>query len=753
MVVLLPLGITAKIWRGFRMSSRIVSDPGLKTELHMRPFLHRINIWLTSYLRYPGDDDETILHKKIWWLFHIGGFPLLVTASLIIGLRAGTGVLIINCIWIAALIIDLIVFHYHKNGIEIYALVAQIGIVVFASAKAYLMGGMIQAGGVVFIGLMGPVYALTLPNRQRALMIYLLYMGLMLAGTILQSNLEHDYMVSHYLLGFIISVAMIFFTLYYFTSQLDKLKREERYRTADLQKFKSKFYTNLTHELRTPLNIILGMADQVKKFPHKWFNEGLNMITRNGRKLLNLSNQMLDLAKIESSLMPVHFVQDDIIHYLKYLVESFHSLADAKNISVIFSSDPDELVMDFDPDKIQNIISNLITNAIKFTPDNGLVQIAVHHELLELNNYLCIRVEDTGVGIPHSDLPFIFDRYFQVRKPDSQFSEGTGLGLALTRELVLLLNGEITVESRHADTESTGTKFTLFLPITNNATESLGHHLTEHFLENGDSGPKEIMELPEISNSDKMFLLVVEDNEDVVQYISSLLAHTYHIVVAKNGQDGFDKALQNIPDLVISDVMMPRMDGFEFCKKMKQDLRTSHIPVVLLTAKADPQSRLDGFKVGADAYLSKPFNPEELFVRIEKLIELRKGLQNRYRENAEVRGLSQSGQHRYFREDTFLDEIRRILLEHLSDEEFGIDQLCKALGMSRSQLYRKFKALTDITVHQFIRSLRLEKARELLLHTDLNVTEVALDTGFKNLSHFSKIFAEEFGVAPSKTKN
>ena len=250
-----------------------------------------------------------------------------------------------------------------------------------------------------------------------------------------------------------------------------------------------------------------------------------------------------------------------------------------------------------------------------------------------------------------------------------------------------------------------------------------------------------------------MSLLIVENNPDVVHYLYSILSASYEIEVAQNGQIGLEKALKLIPDLVISDVMMPVMDGFEFCIKLKKDLRTSHIPVIILSAKADSTSKLQGLETGADAYLSKPFNPKELNIRIEQLIDLRKSLQNRYKvittspytAKTEVTGPLNI-------EDNFIKKVQQTFILHISDDEYGIAQLCQSLAMSRSQLYRKFAALTNTTVHNYIRRLRLLKAHELLKSTKLNVSEIAYDTGFKNTSHFSRVYSEEFGIAPSKER-
>ncbi|MCO6492786.1 MAG: response regulator [Phaeodactylibacter sp.] len=525
-----------------------------------------------------------------------------------------------------------------------------------------------------------------------------------------------------------------------------KLIIKDAEKAKELEQFKSRLYANITHEFRTPLTIILGMADQIKEDPGKWFGQGLNMIKRNGRKLLNLTNQMLELSKLEASSVPVNMMRGDVVVYLKYLVESFHSLAGMKNISLAFSAVPEKIMMDFDPDKIQDILANLLSNAIKFTPEGGSIRVSVSEKQVPGQEYLVFSVTDTGEGISAEDQEKVFDRYFQAERPQGRSREGTGLGLALASELAKLLKGEIFVQS----VPGCGSTFTVQLPLHNE--KAPGH--PEAALPGPIAGQREeLAPNDESEETEQLTLLIVDDNQDVLQYLQSLLSDRYQTIMAKNGLEGFQKAAHHIPDLIISDVMMPVMDGFAFCQQLKTDLRTSHIPVVLLTARADAESKVAGLEAGADAYLAKPFNQKELFTRISKLIELRQALRSRYSEGALLNERDAAGKGgRFEKEDAFLREVRQLLESHLDDEEFGIAELCRSLGMSRSQLYRKFKAITSITVGSFIQKLRLAKAKKLLLTTDLNVSEVALETGFKNLSHFSRVFSETFGVAPSKAR-
>lgn len=718
--------------------------------VHINTKLNKINTWLVNYLKQPGDSQEAILHKKIWWLFLINGILVVITMSFIIGNKEGFEVVIVNYIWTIWFLSMLIVFHFYKKNIEEFAFATQLGIVLLASVKVYLMGGLLNAGTPIYIGLIGPMYALTLPSKKRAVFIYLLYISLIIAATLLLPQDTNNSLLNYHFLGFAIGISMAFTALYYYTWRVEKLKSEEKKRMSELDEFKTRFYTNITHEFRTPLAVILGMVEQIKNNPIKWSNKGLEMIKRNTENLHNLTNQMLALSKLEANTLPVNFIQDDIAMYLKYLVESFHSFASAKNVRVLFSANPDEIKMDFDPDKIQDILSNLLSNAIKFTKEGGTIYVSVSTEEVDLKSNLILSVKDNGIGIPKEHLSKVFNRYFQAENRKEQMAEGTGLGLALTRELIKLLNGNITLESKLG----VGSIFTIRLPIHNSAPHR-HKDLSKQLALSGIQAEnlENVTDPIPHKGSEKLMLLIVEDNKDVVQYLHSLLSDNYHIEIASNGLEGFKKAIEVIPDLVISDVMMPIIDGFAFCEKLKNDLRTSHIPIILLTARADIESKMVGLKTGADVYLAKPFKQEELFIHIKKLIILRKTLQERYKTITTLAHPDkQSPSHILLKEDTFMNKVRITLEDHLSEEEFGITELCHSMAMSRSQLYRKFVALSDTSVHQFIMKLRLVKAKELLLTTELNVSEVAYDTGFKNPSHFSRVYSEKFGISPSKTK-
>ena len=511
----------------------------------------------------------------------------------------------------------------------------------------------------------------------------------------------------------------------------------------ELDRMKSRFFTNISHELRTPLTIISGMAEQLAKDPEEWLEKGVIMIKRNSANLLNLVNQILDLRKLETGQLDLNFIQDNIILYLSYILESFHSLAEQKRLNLLFESEASELVMDYDPAKILRIITNLLSNAIKFTPEGGNVWLKVEKK----GNDLLIQVKDTGIGIPEDKLHNIFDRFYQVDNAHSRKGEGTGIGLAIVKEFVQLMEGEIWVESQ----PNKGTAFNFALPIRQHAKlqASAG---SEEIAQTVKGMVTEVVDFKKQQLDETLFkeelptLLVIEDNPDVRQYLIACLDGKYNIKVAENGIQGEKIAIAEIPAVIISDVMMPGKDGFELCESLKSDKRTSHIPIILLTAKADQESRISGLRHGADAYLSKPFNEEELDIRIEKMLDMRRVLQQRY---SSLDNLSPSQNTAVQQEDEFITSLRQSVVDNIDDENYGIPEICQDMALSRSQLHRKLKALTDKSTSHFIRSIRLQKAKELLLTTQMNVSEVAYEVGFRNPRYFSTTFSEEFGIAPN----
>jgi DNA-binding response OmpR family regulator len=394
-----------------------------------------------------------------------------------------------------------------------------------------------------------------------------------------------------------------------------------------------------------------------------------------------------------------------------------------------FSSDAEQFVLDFDKEKLQTIVVNLVSNAIKFTPEGG--KVAVY---LECGGQFRLVVRDTGIGISPEALPFIFDRFYQAEDA-ARKDVGVGIGLALAKELVELMGGKIGVESE----AGRGAVFTVTFPIRRTAPFEEVHVPAVPA-----AGSKAAFPENHPPSRNKISILIIEDHPEAARYVASCLGSKFRVLFASDGARGLKLAFETVPDLIICDVMMPEKDGYEVCKILKCDERTSHIPLIMLTAKADAGSRLDGLGSGADAYLLKPFDETELRLRVEKLLELRRRLQARFHNPAECPPAGQTSS----RESAFLQKIRDVTEARLTDHDFTVEALARAVGMSLPQLHRKITALTGHSTKRFIRSVRLQKARELLRATDLNISEIAYECGFGSPSHFARAFKEAFGVSP-----
>ncbi len=525
-------------------------------------------------------------------------------------------------------------------------------------------------------------------------------------------------------------------------NELEK-EQSEALRLWELEQVKTRFFSNLSHEFRTPLTVILGMSEEIRE-P----KTAKHTIQRSSQNLLRLVNQMLDFNKLEAGKLNLELQSGDLVAYLQYLVESFQSLAAHKNVRLIYEPAIEQFEVDFDEAKIQHIVSNLLSNAIKFTPPGGKVTLEIRKLEIEGVQFpISISVSDTGIGIPAMHLSRIFERYFQVGDAISKGEPGTGIGLAFTKELVELMDGNIEVESE----VGVGSVFRVLLPLAKTADLTVSDLALAgaekiQLPENGMAAPVEPSS-PENKRVNKHTVLVIEDNPEVVTYMLTLLEREYEVTVAENGEIGIAKAVHQIPDIIISDVMMPVKDGFAVTRFLKNDERTSHIPIVLLTAKADAESRLAGLERGADAYLAKPFDKKELLVRLEQLIALRKKLQARYAQFEQPQPTEDIA---LSIEDKFLQKVNDIIEANLDDAEFNVNELCQAVGHSRPQLFRKIKALTDKSIVAYLRSARLHKARQLLQTGELNISEVAYRVGFNDPLYFSRAFSQEFGCPPTE---
>ncbi len=546
-------------------------------------------------------------------------------------------------------------------------------------------------------------------------------------------------------------------------SQLNYEQLEAK-RIKELDSIKTQLYTNITHEFRTPLTVILGMAQQVINKPAEHFNNGMDMIVRNGQSLLNMVNEMLDLSKLETGKMQLQLVNADVIAFLRYIVESFHSLAESQQKQLHFLPEMDALYMQYDPVKTRQIVSNLLSNALKFTPEKGNIYISVLENTglnQGDNSTLIIKVKDTGIGIPEDQLHHIFDRFYQLDNSHTRKTEGTGIGLALTKELVKLMEGEIIVKSQLAGANK-GSEFTVFIPL-----KKVAPPATDIALETNQvvSSKIPVAVLPVYDASENNhqkenpLILLVEDNADVVAYTASCLPD-YRLAVGRDGKEGFEIATDIIPDLIVTDVMMPFVDGFELVRQLRRDEHTSHIPIIMLTAKADIQSKIEGLKMGADVYLEKPFNQEELVVRIKNLLEMRQNLQHYYLKKAGLNGevtntpLENTSAAQNIAankiEDAFVKKVREAVEKNITNENFTVEQLCKLMFMSHSQLHRKLDALIGCSPNKFIRMIRLNKSKELLTDLGKSIASIAMDCGYNDPGYFARVFKQEYGLTPQE---
>jgi signal transduction histidine kinase/DNA-binding response OmpR family regulator len=537
------------------------------------------------------------------------------------------------------------------------------------------------------------------------------------------------------------------------TRQISMQKEElasQAEKIIELDKVKSRFFANISHEFRTPLTLILGpLSKRMESVTDPQESQELLMMHRNASRLLNLVNQLLDLSKLEDGSLRLKAARSRFDEFFSAVGSQFVSAAEAKKIKFMMHvSEPVELY--FDPDKMHKILANLLSNAFKFTPSGGAITFAIRK--CEPNTrfsegYVEVLAMDTGVGIDPIHLPHIFNRFYQADNSFTREFEGSGIGLSLTKELVELHGGEITVTS----TAGKGTCFVVQLPQGKK-------HLKEDEIQakspalNLDSVVDDLSlledELADVIDSSRLpKLLVVEDNADMRHYIHESLKTSFVVLEAMNGVEGLTKAQIEIPDLIVSDLMMPHMDGLQLCMQIKADERTSHIPVILLTAKADNAYKIEGYQLGADDYIPKPFDVKELEIRIKNLIESRKKLQARYSSQLSFKPRNIQVQSA---DEKFIKKIGEIIEGHMDDFSFSVEVLADEAALSNVQLYRKLKALTGNAPNDLIRSMRLERAASLLKQKGGNVADIAYQVGFSNLSYFTKCFKEKYNQLPSE---
>lgn len=528
------------------------------------------------------------------------------------------------------------------------------------------------------------------------------------------------------------------------------ISRIARQQENEISDFKERLFTNISHEFRTPLTLIMGPLEdllQTKKL-EKPIDKSLRLIQKQSKRMLRMVNQLLDFQKAKAGSLKLSLQAGEMVSFCHEIYMLFADEANRRNIVYTFHAQEKFHSITFDPNKLEIIVFNILSNAFKFTPNGGCIRLSIRRT----DNGDCeITINDTGKGIPTDQLELIFDRFYRGKEEDTTTISGTGIGLSFVRELVTLHGGTIKAESDG----TTGSKFTLTLPssLQSEGKSNSANNLQIPAIPNNDNmlNPTIMQEenLPMNNMPEQPIILVAEDDADIQQYVYEILSPSFEVVTVGNGRVGVEKALELIPDLIVSDIMMPELDGIELCRKLKSDKLTSHIPIILLTALSDMAHHVQGIREGADVYLPKPFNSQLLLVHVHNLINSRNTLKELYAKkvflgsgNFEIKTF----------EEEFLHKLMKLVEENISNSNFNNDELASLMFMSRSTFYRKLKAVTGMSGNEFIRTTRLNYAVKLLESGNYSVTDAAYEAGFNDIKYFRKRFQEQFSVSPSEYK-
>lgn len=544
------------------------------------------------------------------------------------------------------------------------------------------------------------------------------------------------------LIGFALAMAILIAMIYIRYKEAAKTRKK----LLEIDEARSRFFANISHEFRTPLTLIMDpVRKRMENASTVSDKEEFGIIYRNTTRLHALIDQLLDLSKIEAGEIKLNVQPCNVRHLIQVVHSYFILLAESRDITYTLECDVALSQGFIDSDKVEKIVYNILSNAFKFTPEGGCIALSATLE----NNKLILAVQDTGIGISKAKIPHIFDRFYQGDDSATRMHEGTGIGLALSKELALIHKGHLSVASE----EGKGSTFTLMLPV------DVAHYKNEvvHIQSSVEPRTRQFQIVrEEIDMTTHQLLnervlpwaLVVEDNIDMQRYFITTLENDFRIIVARDGLEAWNKLLGMIPDVIVCDYMMPTMDGRALCQKMKNHQLTSHIPIVMVTARASQESRIEALKSGADVFLTKPFDSTELKIILHNLVKSRKQINALFPGHQEL-GVGEIS--KVFQPDAdFLSRLKSIIVEHHADNNFGIDQLTEKMGVSRTQFHRKLKAISSKTPTELLREYRLEKAKTLLLAKNAQVSEVAYNVGYRNLSNFTKIFKEYTGATPSE---
>ncbi|MDN3669515.1 two-component regulator propeller domain-containing protein [Echinicola jeungdonensis] len=539
-----------------------------------------------------------------------------------------------------------------------------------------------------------------------------------------------------YILYILAACILALFVYRYLNSKI-QLRKKEAIHQAKLH-----FFTQISHEFRTPLTLIIDPLERLmaEKPKGKIAEHYYQLMHRNAKQLLMLINQLLDFRKLESGHLKLNLQKSDIVAFSRGLASSFEEMAKKRQIRFKVETHLDQFFMPFDDAKLTMVLNNLLSNAFKFTPDHGQISLTLE-PAKKTKSGILIKVEDSGHGISKEEQEKVFGIFYQASTNKEQ-NKGSGIGLSLSKELVNLHGGEIKMESSLGE----GTCFSIFLPVLENKepSQAIPEFPTEPDRAetlSHEPGPKKT------NNKNVPLILVVDDNADIRAYIEINFNSDYRVILATNGNEGLEKAIDRIPDLVISDIMMPDLNGLQLCSKLKSDERTSHIPVILLTARQSDDSKMEGYETGADAYVTKPFNTTVLRAQVNNLLEQRRQLRELFSKGSamEFKKIAVNAA-----DEAFLEKARKLIESNLDSETFDIDSLAMQLNMSRSQFYRKIKALTNKSASDFVTTFRMNKATEFLLSGQFNVTETAYKVGYSLPNNFTRAFIKHFGTSPSQ---
>lgn len=710
-----------------------------------------INSWIARLLFHKNDTPDHILRKKFFLITNLIAI-FFITGLVVLAFALDVNHFAGHLVWLLAFTVIqsfLLVVIRKWSKWFIYS--------VFTLYLALIFYIIISLGGIAnSAGLLMAAYFFLLTSQWLEDTKLLLLIGVLYVIGVLVAGISYPYLhIDEDLSGwknnlfFVINFAwiglLLALALYSTIVKSEHTAKSRAEQLQELDLLKSKLYANIAHEFRTPLTMIKGNAEEIGEQFDGETADRAGSIVRNSDKILFLVNQMLNLSRVEEGGIQVWYVKSDLVAFVSEIVESFQTYADLRKLGLHFQPKVAELMMDIDTEKLEESLSNLLSNAIKYTPAGGeiFVSLRLSHAAGAAEPQVEISVRDTGIGIPEDQLDKIFIRFYRVEDPRFPYQEGTGIGLTLVSEYLKMMNGSIRVSSRLNE----GSEFVLVLPVTQTAATAEIVPLKGNYTRMDDAQNPAVGQVGGVTESSR--LLIIEDNKELIAYLSGLLKSDYQILTAEDGIQGVEQAIAHIPDIILSDVMMPGKDGYQVCNELKSDFRTSHIPVVLLTARADADSRISGLEHGADAYLTKPFDKKELMACLHNLFVQRERLRLKYQSELHVKLPDQTSSGV---SDVFLNRVIRILEKNYHDETFRIEDLYLELGISRVQLHRKLIALTGQSSSSFIRNFRLQKACALLQETDKNISEIAYAVGFADPNYFTRAFALEYGVTPTEMR-